>query len=67
MILRVLLLLVSLFLCGTLCVAEEPSPSDEDVQYFERKIRPILVNRCYACHSIDAKVLHGDCGSIRLL
>ncbi|MCA8990551.1 MAG: PSD1 domain-containing protein [Planctomycetaceae bacterium] len=40
--------------------AEEPTFSDEDIAYFERKIRPLLAERCYSCHSKDAKVLHGE-------
>ena len=29
------------------------SPSDADVEFFETSIRPLLVNRCYECHSGD--------------
>jgi len=28
-----------------------PAPGDEGMDFFENKIRPILVNRCYECHS----------------
>ena len=40
--------------------AEDSAFSDEDIAYFERKIRPLLAERCYSCHSKDAKVLHGE-------
>ena len=59
MIRYLLLLLIAILSCATISVAEEPSPSDEEIQYFERKIRPILAHRCYSCHSSDAKVLRG--------
>ena len=29
------------------------------VEFFERKIRPVLVKECYACHSKGAKALKG--------
>ncbi|MDA1016462.1 MAG: DUF1549 domain-containing protein, partial [Planctomycetota bacterium] len=29
--------------------------NDAGVQFFERKIRPVLVQQCYKCHSADAK------------
>ena len=28
-------------------------------EFFEKKIRPVLVERCYSCHSADAKKLKG--------
>jgi len=33
--------------------------SGEDTEFFEKKIRPILVENCYACHSAEAKKLKG--------
>ena len=30
------------------------------VQFFETKIRPVLVRRCYKCHSTEAKEAHGQ-------
>jgi len=30
-----------------------------DLEFFERKIRPILIERCYECHSEDKKVKAG--------
>ncbi len=34
-------------------------PSSADVEFFEKKIRPVLVQQCYSCHSKDAKRLKG--------
>ncbi|MFN0122903.1 MAG: PSD1 and planctomycete cytochrome C domain-containing protein [Blastocatellia bacterium] len=38
------------------------NPADftkEGVEFFEQKIRPVLVNQCYQCHSAQAKTLAG--------
>ena len=32
--------------------AAKPSPAD--LEFFEQKIRPVLVEQCYSCHSADA-------------
>jgi hypothetical protein len=37
--------------------AAEPSPSG--VEFFESKIRPVLVERCYQCHSAESKKVKG--------
>ena len=33
---------------------------DESVQFFEARIRPVLVKRCYSCHSSEASTIEGD-------
>ena len=44
---RCLVLILMAILPGTNVPAEDKlSPSDENLQYFERKIRPILAQRC---------------------
>lgn len=35
------------------------SPTDEQTAFFEAKIRPLLVEHCYECHSADAKEIGG--------
>jgi len=35
------------------------APSPEGVEFFEKKIRPVLSTQCYACHSSDADPLQG--------
>ena len=32
---------------------------DAGLELFEKKIRPVLVQHCYECHSVDAKKLGG--------
>ena len=44
-------------LYANLAVAAEPTKADH--AFFEAKIRPILVNHCYACHSAEAKKTKG--------
>src|SRR5580765_7550608 len=39
---------------------QETAPDREGVEFFEKKIRPVLVDRCYSCHSADAKKLKGN-------
>src|SRR5262249_15370373 len=34
-------------------------PSAQDREFFESKVRPILVERCYECHSGQSKTLRG--------
>lgn len=54
---RVKLRALSASVCFLLSVSISPArAADDDAQvaYFERHIRPVLVNHCYACHSAKA-------------
>lgn len=39
--------------------AQNTGATKEGVEFFERKIRPVLVDYCYQCHSAQAKKLSG--------
>lgn len=39
--------------------AEDTAASAADLAFFESKIRPVLVEHCYACHSAQAKQVRG--------
>ncbi|MDA1014909.1 MAG: PSD1 and planctomycete cytochrome C domain-containing protein [Planctomycetota bacterium] len=34
---------------------DEVAPTGAEVEFFEKKIRPVLVEHCYQCHSADAQ------------
>src|SRR4051794_9709339 len=36
-----------------------PGQNTEQVEFFENKVRPILVGNCYPCHSADTKPAGG--------
>lgn len=40
-------------------VADETAPSEAGIEFFEQKIRPVLLQHCYECHSGDAKSVKG--------
>jgi len=51
-----------LTLCPTtLAEADEnyPEPTAEGIKFFEEKIRPVLVDHCYRCHSSDGQAVRG--------
>src|ERR1043165_5059442 len=50
---------VGLFVPLGLAAAPTTKPSAEGVDYFEKNIRPVLVERCYRCHSKDAEKVKG--------
>lgn len=39
--------------------AEEAPLKDHEVEFFEAKIRPVLIKHCYECHAADAKSIRG--------
>ena len=50
-----------LFVSGSRSFAAAPAePSREGAEFFEKKIRPLLVERCYECHSAESKKLKGN-------
>ena len=56
----VLFVLVASFTCGDEFQVEfNRSPTEEQLAFFEGKIRPVLVQHCYECHSADASELGG--------
>jgi hypothetical protein len=40
-------------------VAVGAEPPADSIEFFEKKIRPILVEHCYKCHASDAKKVRG--------
>ena len=45
---------LSMIAAATAALAE-----DADLEFFEKKIRPVLAKECYECHSAGAKKLKG--------
>jgi hypothetical protein len=53
--------IVALLLALGLQAQEQAPPVDkEGVAFFEAKIRPVLVEKCYSCHSAEAKKIKGE-------
>jgi len=52
-------LLVAVLLAGSASGALAAEPAKEDVEFFEKKIRPVLVEHCFKCHSAQAEKLQG--------
>lgn len=51
---------VALWLAMTaLSPGADTQPAPEDVAFFEKKVRPLLVERCHSCHSTQAKKKRG--------
>lgn len=50
----------SLFSLSLLAVFASAVQGGEREDFFERKIRPVLVKHCYECHSGNADVIQGD-------
>ena len=44
----------ALVLCGGR-PAQAADPTPEQLEFFEKKIRPVLAESCYSCHSVKAK------------
>jgi hypothetical protein len=58
-----LVTLVLLPVCLT-TAADRPAPSDsqsnrQSIEFFEKKIRPVLIKHCYECHSTRSKKIRG--------
>ncbi|MCI0681329.1 MAG: DUF1549 domain-containing protein [Gemmataceae bacterium] len=59
---RHLAVVVTVFCIGTSAArAQEPAqPSRADIDFFEAKVRPVLVERCFRCHAAQAKKSKGN-------
>ncbi len=45
--------------CIAVCAEETSPPSPQDIEFFEKKVRPVLAARCYTCHSNRSKSVKG--------
>ena len=54
-------LLIAAFIGPNTCRADEEikTLSPEAIQFFETKIRPVLVDQCYRCHSAEGQGVRG--------
>src|SRR5689334_17511210 len=39
--------------------ADAPTLARQDLEFFEKSVRPVLAEKCYSCHSTQAKKLKG--------
>lgn len=57
--------IVAALVCGAgLAEAQASAPpggdSPEGIEFFESRVRPMLIDHCYSCHSAEAKKVRGD-------
>lgn len=52
-------ILAALHTLATAAADPAPSPSPADIQFFENRVRPVLAQNCYSCHSRTADRLKG--------
>ena len=50
---------LALFVVASPAILYGKEPSADQAEFFEKKIRPVLVKHCYTCHAADAKELGG--------
>jgi hypothetical protein len=52
-------------LCPAIGASDKPlppptKPTADGVEFFEKKVRPVLVKHCYSCHGAEAKKIKGE-------
>ena len=52
-------LIILLFAAPSAIAEERATPTKEQLDFFETKIRPVLVEHCYKCHAAEAKIIKG--------
>ena len=52
-------LIILLFAAPSAIAGERAAPTKEQLDFFETKIRPVLVEHCYKCHAAEAKIVKG--------
>lgn len=50
---------LNICLWGNAFAADVPAPTAEQIEFFEAKVRPLLVEHCFECHSSETKKLKG--------
>ncbi|MEX2581277.1 MAG: PSD1 and planctomycete cytochrome C domain-containing protein [Verrucomicrobiales bacterium] len=53
------LILASLFPATAQEMALQSAPTDKQIEFFEKKIRPALIEHCFKCHSEDGDKIKG--------
>ncbi len=53
-------LVVAFWLIGSTRWLAPTCQAEDDQDYFERHVRPVLVEHCYACHSAEAEEVRGN-------
>ncbi|HLX63237.1 MAG TPA: PSD1 and planctomycete cytochrome C domain-containing protein [Planctomycetota bacterium] len=43
----------------SVCIGSAAEPSREELEFFEKKIRPVLADNCYKCHSAKSEKVKG--------
>ena len=41
-------------------LAADKAPTAAEIEFFEKKVRPVLVERCYQCHAEKSEKIKGD-------
>jgi cytochrome c553 len=52
-------IIFGLLLLAPAAIARAEAPSAQGVEFFEKHVRPVLVEHCYKCHSASAEKLKG--------